>query len=153
MAGRTHDELEGVLNGFAEVMARLMIDQRHQNVAALDLTLPQAQMLRILRLGPLPTGQLAAELKVTASSVTQLTDRLIRKGLIERQPAENDRRSVIVSLSSKGKRLVDGFRRRRATLFREAIRRLSESEQAEVIRAMKMIVNTLNSQASEDKEG
>ncbi|MEK6279293.1 MAG: MarR family transcriptional regulator [Acidobacteriota bacterium] len=153
MAGRTPDELEEILNGFAEVMARLMIDQHQQHVAALDLTLPQAQMLRILRRGRLPTGRLAAKLKVTASSVTQLSDRLMRKGLIERQAAENDRRSVIVSLSSKGKRLVDGFRKRRAILFREALTRLNRSEQADVIEAMKMIVNALNSQAREDKQG
>lgn len=152
MAGKKPDELEEILNGFAEVMARLMIDQHQRHIASLDLTLPQTQILRILRLGPLPIGQLAAQLKVTASSVTQLTDRVIRKGLIERQAAENDRRSVIVSLSSKGKRLLDGFRRRRAIFFREAIIRLSKSEQADVIGAMKMIVNALNSQGGEDKQ-
>lgn len=145
MAGPVQDELEEVLNSFAEVMGQLMIDGHQQHATALDLTLPQAQMLRILRRGPLPTGQLAAELKVTASSVTQLTDRLIRKGLIERQAVENDRRSVLVALSPKGKRLIDGFRKRRATLFREAMMGLDKSEQADVIEAMKKVVNALDS--------
>ncbi len=153
MAARVSDELEEVLNSFAEVMAKLLIDQHRQNVTALDLTLPQAQMLRILRRGTLPTGQLAAELNVTASSVTQLTDRLIRKGLIERQAAKNDRRAVIVALSSKGKRLVDGFRKRRALLLREAMTRLNKSEQADVIEAMKMVVNALNGSARETNKG
>lgn len=145
MAGRVQDELDEVLSNFAEVMARLMIDGHRQHATALDLTLPQAQMMRILRRGPLPTGHLAAELKVTASSVTQLTDRLIRKGLIERQAVENNRRSVLVALSPNGKRLVDGFRKRRATLFREAMMDLNKSEQADVIEAMKKVVNALDS--------
>lgn len=145
MAGRKPDEVEKVLNGFAEVMARLMIDQHQQQIAALDLTLTQAQMLRVLRRGILPTGQLAAELRITASSVTQLTDRLISKGLVERQAVAGDRRSVLVALSAKGKRLVDGFRKRRSLLFKEALAQLGETEQAHVIEAMKMVIWALES--------
>lgn len=143
MAGRKPDEVEIVLNGFAEVMARLMIDQHRQQIAALDLTLPQAQMLRVLRRGILPTGQLAAELRITASSVTQLTDRLISKGLVERQAVAGDRRSVLIALSAKGKRLVDGVRKRRGLLFREALVQLGEAEQAQIIEALKQVIGAL----------
>ena len=146
------DEVEKILNGFAEVMSRLMIDQHHQQIEDLDLTLPQAQMLRVLRRGPTPTGQLAAELRISASSVTQLTDRLIRKGLIRRQAAENDRRSVLVALSVKGKRLVDQFRKRRALLFKGALARLNEEEQTQVIGAMKMVITVLESYERETIE-
>lgn len=144
MAGRV-PEVEKVLNSFAEVMGRLMIEKHHQDVAALDLTLPQAQMLRILRRGRLPTGRLAVELRISASSVTQLTDRMIRKGLIERQAVEGDRRSVLVALSPKGKRLVDQFRKSRGILFRQALSRLSKTEQAQVIEAMQLIGKALES--------
>jgi DNA-binding MarR family transcriptional regulator len=143
------DKVEEILNGFAEVMSRMMLDQHHRHIGELDLTLPQAQVLRVLRRGPLPTGQLAAELRISASSVTQLTDRLIRKGLIKRQAAENDRRSVLVALSVKGRRLVDQFRKRRALLFKGALSRLSQGEQAQVIGAMKMVVGALESYEQE----
>lgn len=146
------DEVEMVLNGFAEVMSRLMLDQHHRQIEELDLTLPQAQMLRVLRRGPTPTGQLAAELRISASSVTQLTDRLILKGLIKRQAAENDRRSVLVALSVKGKRLVDQFRKRRALLLKGALARLSEGEQAQVIGAMRMVITALENYEQETVE-
>ena len=149
MAKPATDKVEEILNGFAEVMSRMMLDQHHRQIEELDLTLPQAQVLRVLRRGPLPTGQLAAELRISASSATQLTDRLIRKGLIKRQAAENDRRSVLVVLSVKGRRLVDQFRKRRALLFKGALARLGEGEQAQVIGAMEMVVRALESYEQE----
>jgi DNA-binding MarR family transcriptional regulator len=146
------DKVEKILNSFAEVMSKLMIDQYHRQIEELDLTLPQAQLLRVLRRGPTPTGQLAAELRISASSVTQLTDRLICKGLIKRQAAETDRRSVLVALSLRGKRLVDQFRKRRSLLFKGALARLGEEEQAQVIGAMEMVITALESYKQETVE-
>jgi DNA-binding MarR family transcriptional regulator len=137
--------IEEVLNSFGEVMAKMMIDHHQKQVEALDLTLLQGQLLRVLRRGPLPTGKLAAELRVSASATTQLTDRLIRKGLIERQAAETDRRSVIICLSAKGLRLIEEFRKRRGIFFRGALAQLSETEQAHVIEAMKTVISALES--------
>lgn len=137
--------IEEVLNAFGEVMAKLMIDHHQQQIESLDLTLLQAQLLRVLHRGPQPTGKLAAELQLSASAITQLTDRLIRKGLIGRQAAEADRRSVIIRLSAKGLRLIEEFRKRRGVFFREAIAQLSETEQAHVIEAMNTVIAALKS--------
>jgi DNA-binding MarR family transcriptional regulator len=139
------DDIEEVLNGFAEVMSKLMIDHHQEQIAALDLTLLQWQVLRVLRGVPIPTGKLAFELQISASAVTQLTDRLIRKELIERKSATGDRRRVVVGLSPKGKRLIDDVRKRRTVLFAEALSHLSESEHSQVIQAMKLVIKTLES--------
>lgn len=139
------DEIEEALNGFAEVMSKLMIDQHQKQITELELTLLQVQALRVLRRGSVLTGKLAAELGISASAVTQLTDRLIRKGLIERHAAAGDRRSVLVALSAKGKRLVDGFRQRRTRFFTEALAQLSEAEHGRVVKAMKMVTKALES--------
>jgi DNA-binding MarR family transcriptional regulator len=144
-ADKPGQAIEEVLNAFGEVMAKMMIDHHQKQVEALDLTLLQGQLLRALRREPLATGRLATELRVSASAITQLTDRLIRKGLIERQAAENDRRSVIIHLSAKGTRLIEEFRKRRGVFFREAIAKLSETEQAHVIEAMKTVIRALGS--------
>ena len=143
MVGQT-EEVAALLNNFAEIMARLTIDHHQQQVTALDLTLAQAQVLRILRRGPLPTGQLAIELRVSPSSVTQLTDRLIRKQLLQRQSVAGDRRCVLVAVSAKGKRLIDDFRRRRSLVFQEALAQLDAQEQQHILTAMKMVVETLD---------
>src|SRR5918912_3224996 len=133
-------EVEEVLSSFTEIMSGLMIDQYQKQLNELELTLPQAQVLRVLRRGPLQTGQLAAEMKISAPAVTQLTDRLIRKGLIERHAAVDDRRCVIVALSAKGRRLVDQFRRQRSQIFTGALAYLRDDEQAQVVEGLSKVI-------------
>jgi MarR family transcriptional regulator, organic hydroperoxide resistance regulator len=141
-------EVEEVLNSFAEVMSRLMIDHYQKQISELDLTLPQAQVLRALRRSHMPTGQLASELRISAPAITQLTDRLIRKGLIERRARAEDRRCVIVALSDKGANLVDQFRRSRRDIFSRAIEDLSESDRKLVIEVLGRVVKALESYES-----
>jgi DNA-binding MarR family transcriptional regulator len=144
MAGSEPEKLEAILNSFAEVMSMILLDLHQQHLAELDLTLPQAQVLKVLRRsGTVPTGKLATELRISAPAVTQLTDRLIRKGLIERRTAVDDRRTVLVALSGKGKRLVDQFRKRRREIFSRALAELDEAERAEVIAALEKVIAAL----------
>jgi DNA-binding MarR family transcriptional regulator len=148
MAETAPVEVEEVLTSFTEVMSRLMIDQYQKQITELELTLPQAQVLRVLRRGPLPTGQLAAELRISAPAITQLTDRLIRKGLIERRAMADDRRCVIVALSDRGAHLVDQFRQRRRDIFTRALADLSETDQKQVIEVLGRVVKALESYES-----
>ena len=135
--------VEEVLSSFTEMMSGLMIDQYQKQLTELELTLPQAQVLRVLRRGPLQTGQLAGEMRSSAPAVTQLTDRLIRKGLIERHAAADDRRCVIVALSEDGRRLVDRFRERRRDIFDEALAELTETERRQAFEVLEKVVKAL----------
>jgi DNA-binding MarR family transcriptional regulator len=141
-------EVEDVLNSFTEIMSGLMIDQYQKQITELELTLPQAQLLRVLRRGPMQTGQLAAEMRISAPAITQLTDRLIRKGLIERSTTADDRRCVIVALSDEGRILVDQFRQRRREIFNEALADLSETERKQALEVLEKVVKALESYES-----
>jgi DNA-binding MarR family transcriptional regulator len=138
-------KVEEVLNSFSDVMALLMIDHYQKQIIELELTLPQAQVLRVLRRGAMPTGQLASKLRISAPAITQLTDRLIRKGLIERRAAADDRRCVIVALSERGAHLVDQFRQRRRDIFNHALADLSETDRKQVIEVLGRVVKVLES--------
>jgi DNA-binding MarR family transcriptional regulator len=148
MAGSSPAEVEEVLNSFTEIMSGLMIDQYQKQITELELTLPQAQLLRVLRRGPMQTGQLAAEMRISAPAITQLTDRLIRKGLIERSATADDRRCVIVALSDEGRLLVDQFRQRRREIFSEALSGLSEAERKQALEVLGKVVKALESYES-----
>ena len=148
MAGSSPAEVEDVLNSFTEIMSGLMIDQYQKQITELELTLPQAQLLRVLRRGPMQTGQLAAEMRISAPAITQLTDRLIRKGLIERSATADDRRCVIVALSDEGRNLVDQFRQRRREIFNDALADLSEAERTQALEVLEKVVKALESYES-----
>jgi len=122
----------------------LILDQHQKNIVEADLTMSQARALRLLASAPLSTGNLAGKLGISAPAVSQLTDRLIRKQLIERRAAERDRRSVTVELSTTGRRLVDGFRRRRNEAFEHAFLQLSDSDRDEVIDALAKMADVLS---------
>lgn len=136
-------EAEEVLDRFVEIMFRLMIEHHQKHVLELDLTMPQAQALRVLRRRPLCTGELAAELRISASVVTQLTNRLTRKHLIERQAADKDRRSVLVALTDKGRQAVDMFRERRNTIFWDVLAHLDDDDSSHIVLALSKMVSIL----------
>jgi putative acetyltransferase len=110
-------EIEVVLDDFIEGLFRLMLDHHQAQVGEMDLTLVQAQALKLLDAAPLSTGNLASALGISAPAVTQLTDRLGRKNLIERRTVKTDRRAVIVALTEKGGKVVDGLRKHRNEVF------------------------------------
>lgn len=137
------DAAEVILDRFIEGLFRLMLDHHRAHVVELDLTLVQAQALKLLRDAPLSTSKLAAALGISAPAVTQLTDRLERKHLIERQAAKTDRRAVIVAVTEKGGRVIDGFRKRRSEVFAATLSRLSEEDRTDVIDALSRVAATL----------
>ena len=69
-----------------------------------DTTLPRFDILAQLdRAGEaLSMGELSRRLMVTNGNITGLIDRLVRDGLVERQPAPNDRRMQLVRLTDQG---------------------------------------------------
>jgi len=143
------ESLQSVLDGFVEAVFRLMIDHHHRRVVEVDLTLLQAQALRVLHREPLSTTKLAAELRVSAPAATQLTDRLTRKRLIERKSVDGDRRMVLLVLTPLGKGLIDGFRQHRNEMFADALGHLSEADQTEFVSALTTISAGLSVNATQ----
>lgn len=132
-----------ILDRFVEGLFRLMLDHHRAQVVEMDLTVVQAQTLTLLREAPFLTTRLAASLGISAPAMTQLTDRLVRKRLIERRQADRDRRAVIIELTPQGKQVVDRFRKRRSEVFGEALSRLNDPDRAEVIDALSKVVNAI----------
>lgn len=58
---------------------------------------------------PQTPAALADQSGVTRATITGLLDTLEKDGLVERSPADNDRRCVLVRLTSKGASLMDAL--------------------------------------------
>jgi DNA-binding MarR family transcriptional regulator len=144
MSAVPNDQVQEILSGFADLMFQTIVERYQKYLSELDLTMVQAQVIRLLYGGQLSTGELAAELGISAPAVTQLTDRLLKKRLIERRSMPADRRSVIVVLTAKGKRAVDRFREKRSDIFRAVLEGLDESEMAEVTNSLAKILAAVN---------
>lgn len=78
--------------------------------AKFDLTLPQAQLLRLLQFGPARTmTSIADALACDASNVTGIVDRLETRGLIARGTAKHDRRITTITLTKYGQDVLADF--------------------------------------------
>jgi DNA-binding MarR family transcriptional regulator len=118
------DELVAALLG----LSRMFVGMAARTLASLDeeVTLPQFRTLVVLvSHGPQRIVDLAMELAVTSSTATRMCNRLVRKGLVERQERPEDRRAAWVALTPQGRALVGEVMRRRRTAMEAVIARLA----------------------------
>ncbi|HEY2430050.1 MAG TPA: MarR family transcriptional regulator [Acidimicrobiales bacterium] len=101
------------VNGFFARLARLSLlleDFQHRCFDRFDLRFIDYSVLRVLQLAGSPyrlSPSRLSELVVRSTGgMTQILDRLERRGLVARAPDPTDRRKVIVGLTPEGLRLV-----------------------------------------------
>ncbi|MFC6648090.1 MarR family winged helix-turn-helix transcriptional regulator [Paenibacillus rhizoplanae] len=95
----------------------------------LGLTVPQFGLLHmIFQEKHARVIQLADKMEVKSSAVTVMLDRLELLGLIARVPDENDRRAVIVTITTKGQEVLDEAQRRSLLLLEEHLAVLEPEE-------------------------
>ena len=75
-----------------------------------DLTMSQFAVLEaLLHLGPMSQGDICGKLLLSGSNITTVIDNLEKRALVRRQRRKDDRRVVEVSLTAKGRQLIDGL--------------------------------------------
>ena len=67
-----------------------------------SLTLTQLRCLKTLAAGPRTAGDLAGQLGLQAASLTRILGRLEAQHLVTRATGQEDRRTVVVSLTERG---------------------------------------------------
>lgn len=140
---------ELVLSGLADVMFRMVAENYQKHLAEIGLTMVQAQVLRLLESESRTTSEIAAGLGISAPAVTQLTDRLNKKRLIERREAPGDRRSVLVVVTARGRRALDRFRERRNQLFLGALGKVTPGDLDDIVASLGKVIEALQKCESE----
>ena len=101
------------LVGRVQRLDRILDRELKAFFAARDLELWEADVLLTLRRAGAPhaltPGALLKAAMVTSGAMTNRIDRLEAKGLVERRPGPDDRRSVQVQLTPRALELIDGF--------------------------------------------
>ena len=55
-------------------------------------------------------SQIASEVNVTSSHITAVTDRLVRKGFVERKRSNSDRRIVYLEITEHGREVTENLK-------------------------------------------
>jgi DNA-binding MarR family transcriptional regulator len=119
-----------------------VLDQRIR--AAADVSLAEYEALFRLQLASdrsLHMSEIASQLINSPSGMTRIADRLEKDGLITRETPPDNRRVVLVSLTDRGRRVLEKADR----AFREALAEsfsdhLTESDLAELRRLMRKLL-------------
>lgn len=89
---------------------QLMLAQVDAALRPFALSFARYEVLRLLafsRAGRLPLSSVVARLQVHATTVTSTADRLVRDGLIVREPHPHDGRAAMLALTDDGRELVE----------------------------------------------
>lgn len=117
--------------------ARVLVDVVAASIADVEVTLPQFRvLLMIATQGPLNLTAIADGLDVHPSNATRACDRLVAADLLERHEPEFDRRHVLLSLTARGRRLVESVMRRRRRAVAGVLDRMPAAERGELIPAL-----------------
>ena len=93
------------------------------------LTQGEAHILALLaHSSPARVADLHRGLAHKRSTLTSILDRLENRSLIRREVGKTDRRTFLVSLTGKGRKLARRVSRHLSTLEREVVRRVSAAE-------------------------
>ena len=121
------------LVGRVIVLAQHLDKSVNAALARHDLTLGQFDILATLRRhspkGGLTPGQLLGSVMLTSGGMTARLSRLEQDGLVRRLPDPNDRRGVVVELTTKGRKLIESAAATRFEEANDSLPPLSDSEQ------------------------
>jgi DNA-binding MarR family transcriptional regulator len=117
----------------------------------LDLTIPQLKSLfYVSGHGKVNPSALASGIRVTPANVTGIVERLVEQGLLIRTADADDRRVSWLTVTDKGKALINDLREGRAQEMRRILDKLTEEELSIVARGFELVATA--AEATEGKE-
>ncbi|HEX3583923.1 MAG TPA: MarR family transcriptional regulator [Thermoanaerobaculia bacterium] len=131
---------EALLN--LSVAAAYLREQSERVVEAFDITLPQYNVLRILRgVHPNghPRGEIAMRMLDRAPDVTRIVDRLSAKNLVERDRNGDDKRQSITRITREGLKLLDRVDPPMQEVFDGVASRLSDRDSRDLSRLCELL--------------
>ncbi|MBI4495277.1 MAG: MarR family transcriptional regulator [Chloroflexi bacterium] len=106
----------------------------------LELTMAQLKALMALSKGDGETvGSMADALEIGLSASSQLTERLVQHGLVERRDDPSDRRRALVHLSPAGEQLVTRLRQGNEERLRDWLARLEEADLQALVQGLRAL--------------
>jgi DNA-binding MarR family transcriptional regulator len=132
-------------------MSRVIRERTLDSWVKLNLTIPQLKSLfYISRYGRVNPSALASGIRVTPANVTGIVDRLVEQDLLTRTTDPDDRRISWLTLTDKGKTLINELREGRAQEMRRTLDKLTEAELSSAAHGFELVAAA--AEASERKE-
>jgi len=140
MARNIDSELEEYTCDLWNTIMRIIHNFRSGGVLKEDVELSLPQALLLLELneaGSLSMSELSRRLQVNQGVATRMVDRLLEKGMVDRERDRVDRRVVLVAPSRKGKKLAEEMERVNKAKIKELFQAVSRKEREDFLKFLK----------------
>ena len=132
-------QIEDMATGLHAGAIRLLRMLRREDQAS-GISAPRLSALSVIVFaGPMSLAELAEAEQVRAPTMSRLVDALVRAGLAIREPDPVNRRMVRIEATAEGAKLLEAGRQRRLRALTARLRRLAESEQRALGRAVELL--------------
>ena len=109
-----------------------------------QLTMRQYQALIIINAkGQLTISELCERLNLASSTGTELVNRMLAAGYVEKKTESQDRRQMIIHLAAKGRHILKERFGMMTEMFEKFISPFSEQERSDFIHAFELIWQTI----------
>ena len=106
------------------------------------LSMPQFSVLMQLHYrGACGMSRISEGYDITPAAASQLVDKLVQSGLIQRVEDPNDRRAKLLNLTDKGKELIQRGMEERYRWVNELTEKLTAAEQVQISEALDLMTN------------
>lgn len=154
--GIPEDNLAALVRQLFSLVGRLSQRESLSFQHASGLTMPQIIVLHVLRRAEDTISGLAARLRMSLPATSQLVDRLVEAGLVQRTEHESDRRVRRVTIRPAGLRFLERLGNLRREEIDFALRSLAPLTRARFASALSEVLGELNreleSQSSERRQ-
>jgi DNA-binding MarR family transcriptional regulator len=115
------------------------------------LSMPQISILMQLHhKGPCGMSEVSNRFDISAAAASQLVEKLVHAGYLDRAEDPSDRRAKLLTLSAKGEELIQRGTEERYHWLDDLTSKLSTLEQTKVVEALNILTNA--AQAMEGKK-
>jgi len=129
-----------------QALAKILGDQTAERLQEFDLQWWQYDVLSALRRQGVPFVMAATVLadsgRLTSGAMTNRIDRLEKERLVRRVKDDNDRRRVLVQLTQKGLRLIEGATEARFEAATNALEGLSKRQRESLSDLLRLVLTT-----------
>ncbi len=137
-------DFNDVLRQWTEVFMGRSMRDFGAFMRANGLTMPQVLLLfRLYYQGQRGVSDIADHLAVSTAAASQMVERLVQQGLLERNEDPNDRRAKQIGLSPAGRQLIHDGIEARAHWMTELTNVLSPEQQTTIVAALDALTSAV----------
>jgi DNA-binding MarR family transcriptional regulator len=129
---------------FASTVREILEEKYLRQTTSLEVTVPQFNLLKLIaHNGNHQVGELATFLGVSQAAASKNVDKLVRLKLVTREIQQNDRRAASLSLTHKGKTIIQKYEALKEEKLRQVLGNLSTAELDTLMQGLEKVAHLI----------